>query len=1355
MAQIRQGHRKAWKIALWTLAIPPALCVILLLALTIAGWWVERVYLQKDIHFVTTKSVEGVDGAEDSYSADTSLVRFHGARFNWWKLNVAADSLSFRSSSFDAHTNKASVRIDWIGGITALRPAARLDVDSLWMRLYGDTKVPEKKPLDSLAFPEISLPLAVRLVVRGLRVDDDSSKTLGFVARARGVTVRSRGGQRVQARIGRAETRWTSDLVFASTATLDWSDADSVAVHADVQHAKRPLWKGHDSLSADVRDAAPYYKAFGIEGNVPDLRGVRLRASASLGDSVSLTLRLGGAMGAWRVNPDFALGPQAVDLSADWSHDRGTVKFTSDGAQGEDIRLTVDTRLLKPPPSLGTLGASTGAPPSGRKAAAPTPLWQQAAVTVRGHAHGLSVKVRDTLRTADVTIDKATWDGRNLVLALVTGDSSRVEASALLAGSPRARHGSFRATVQPDDRWVKVFLGNTVTFTALNVRGDYRTVNGNEIVTATVAARALTSYGFALDSVRTHHAYSITTGLYTVKPSLLYAGKDVWTLSGTLKPAPAGARPGRDGIDLDATLAGAGRGTLRYTLAPDGTMEGTATAFEATALPYAPLDSMPLRDAVLDGTFLWNPERKTGHTDLRARGMYANTHANGSGKAESVEARLTGEWTPQRLTLREATVSYRGSDLTARARLRMEGRQFYEAGTVPPDHYEYAAVENGRFNLADILAAFLPEPPLEKGILRGGLAFSDTAGFAGSLALEEVVLRDPPGDLVIRELRVAGQGDKLVAFGRTESPVFPLLNDTLRMTLTGARADTQRVVIDLTADKNLRLRLEGVMHRFDGLRGSVMAQGSARFPEGSGALEDLDVAMTFDVPFSGGMGAAMLKTATFTGAYANAGQPRQRFSLDPELQGGTLKVTRLRIENDQDQALTGSMEYNPAKNLLNVKVDGARFAVQWTDDYRADLRDLHLEYRLGPEGARARASFSSGTFLYADLPLKVEGRLTALRADYTSPPPPASGKRADRAADTLRITGVLQESEVRHRLRNLGDIQRLIRRNERRRPGAGAPLFLDVKMRTLGNRNTVTSDIIRLTWVGDFAMRGVHPYTLLEGRVNTLNGDFGLKREAYDIRRLDVKWLNAPLEEGEIHMEARKSLARSCTPQSSGTTDSCTVITRLDGTLSEMQFSYDSDCGGAFGAGANVAAILYSVQRGCYDASIAAGDGRGYGERALTLLEPTISRSLSQVVGRFSGAWIETAEITGLGSLSADGADSDTLGEALSLALTSREYLRLRLKIRSGYHTASQDLSNPWEHMLAIEWRPPLPPSLRDSLWRQRLRDNLRVAASVQTRPVRNSNPEADEIEKKIDLHYNHVFWGEWWAKKKKVMSAE
>jgi hypothetical protein len=150
----------------------------------------------------------------------------------------------------------------------------------------------------------------------------------------------------------------------------------------------------------------------------------------------------------------------------------------------------------------------------------------------------------------------------------------------------------------------------------------------------------------------------------------------------------------------------------------------------------------------------------------------------------------------------------------------------------------------------------------------------------------------------------------------------------------------------------------------------------------------------------------------------------------------------------------------------------------------------------------------------------------------------------------------------------------------------------------------------------------------------------------------------------------------------------------------------------------------------------------------LTLIESPISGQLTKLFGRYSGAWIEQAEVAGLGSLSGEEEiGEDSIGQALSLALTSHEYMRFRLKIRSGYHMASQDLSNPWEHMLALEWRTLADALVSNPAWKRRLRDNLRLVASLETRPVRHNNPDEDEIEKKIGLNYTYLFWGNWWSR--------
>jgi hypothetical protein len=1352
----KSERRRRWgrALVLWTILIPPVLCLLLLGVVSAGGWWLERIYLRDEIRFGTN----GEGGA----------VHVHGARFDWWRLNVNADSIWFKSPTLDARTGTTSVRIDWINGLLAMRPAARLDIDTVWVAVRGDTTVKEKTPLDSIILPDFSLPIAIVAQVRRLALEDSA----GLMLTVQDARVSSRGGKRMRARVGQVQTRWSGDLALAALASLNWTRLDSVDVAVTVRretdsvvligrHAKSPVWHGHDSLAVMIADVSPYYQAFGLGVGIPRTApnngsnegGIKLTATAMLGDSLGAKLQIRAALAEWTVNPEFTLSPQRMELTAAWMQDRGTAVLSSDGRDGENIRLSLTARIQDPEGFVDST----------------KPLHEQVSASLEGHARGLRVRVRDTLRTADATIERAAWNGRTLDVAVSTGDSSRIEATAMLAGPLRSYRGSLRAAVRPDERWVKVFIGEAVTFKTLDLTGaydgGYSRKSRGALLTATLAGTSVNAYGVILDSLRSAHEYDLTSGRYSLTSSRLYASSrgrpDVWALTGTVTP-PRIKRQGQ-GVSVEARLAANGRGALFYDLGSDGTMEATAEDFTATALPYEGIDSLPIQDGVLDGVFRWNPTRKTGFSNLTAKITYLrNDPRRGSNRQtitpEPVEATLNAEWTGKLFTLRKAQVVYRGSEITAQARLKPQGRQFYELHKVPAAQYEFAAVQTERFDLADILKTFLPEPPLDSGIVRGGLSFSDVTGFAGRIGMEHIVLHDSPLGIGVPLLRIEGRGDTLVAFARTTGDEAPWLNDSVHAVLTGARGDNQHLMINAMMDGSLRMRAEAVMQNFANLKGTLRADGSLTLPEAGGTIEAVKAFIDFDFPdFKKILENSSLTTHEFTATYVNPGQPRQKLTLDPTLRNGTIQIPNLRIENDAGQKLTGHLEFSPTRSTLTAHVEGARFAAQWTDDYAVDLTNLVVDVNFGPQGSRARGSFSSGTFTYANLPLRVQGRLGSAKAEFIRPPLPPGGARYDRRADTLKVSGVLQESELRYRLRNLGDIQRLMRGSATRRPTVGTPLHLDVKVRTAGSANRISTDMARLTWVGDLAVRGQHPYTLYEGRASAQSGDFGLEREAYAIRRLDVKWLNVPVDEGEIHFEARKELASTCTQSTqAATTDSCTVITRLDGLLNDMQFSYDSDCGGAYGAGANVAAILYSVQRGCYDASIAGGETRGYGERAITLLEPTISREINRLLGPFWGAWVETADFTGLGSLSPDASNTDSVGEALSLALTSREYRRLRIKIRSGYHLNSQDLSSPMENMVALEWRLPLPSTLRDSAWRRRLDNNLRAAVSIETKPVRLGSFETDEIERKIGLFYNYAYWGEWWAKKEEgVDNAE
>jgi hypothetical protein len=269
---------------------------------------------------------------------------------------------------------------------------------------------------------------------------------------------------------------------------------------------------------------------------------------------------------------------------------------------------------------------------------------------------------------------------------------------------------------------------------------------------------------------------------------------------------------------------------------------------------------------------------------------------------------------------------------------------------------------------------------------------------------------------------------------------------------------------------------------------------------------------------------------------------------------------------------------------------------------------------------------------------------------------------------------------------------------------------------------------------------------LVQGRINSTEGQLGTKAQAYDLSRMEIKWLNSTLEEGHLDLEARKKLAKDC---EAGTTDSCTVINRLAGPLSQTEFSYDTDCGGAYGAGADVAALVYSVRRGCYSSAFAGGgSGLSYQEQALALLEPLASDYLSRASRKLSGHWIAQTKITGLGSLASNqGSSSDTATEALALEVISKEFWRTRLSLRSYYRPQETENNDPWAYRMALEWRPPLARLVRDPQWKKRLKNNVSLDASVYTDTAGTMDPNQERIGQRLGLNYDYRFWVRRWSK--------
>jgi hypothetical protein len=391
---------------------------------------------------------------------------------------------------------------------------------------------------------------------------------------------------------------------------------------------------------------------------------------------------------------------------------------------------------------------------------------------------------------------------------------------------------------------------------------------------------------------------------------------------------------------------------------------------------------------------------------------------------------------------------------------------------------------------------------------------------------------------------------------------------------------------------------------------------------------------------------------------------------------------------------------------------------------------IRLEHR---DGAQAfTASARRATVEYRQGLLTVGGHLDEVKATYRS-----AGREAVATSSSprLALSGHLRDTKLRYLVRNFSDLETLLSDvgGESRSTSNERPLQVDIDLETAGSDNRIVTDVLTLSYAGSVSIEGPMAYALLRGRLNALEGEIGATGQTYEVRRLRVKWLNEPFREGAVEMEALKRLAADCRQ---GTTDSCVVYVRLDGTLAQQQFSYDSDCGGGFGQGADVSALVLSVQRGCYSPALAMDDERSLGSRALSLLEPTISRGVARFVSKYTNNWIADMEISGLGAFAADSAS-----QAVSVKMATKELWRFRLKGTSGYQPDTESGESPWSHRLALEFRPPLAKLISDSLLHRRIEDNVTLEASVERDPTNADVQREDELRQQVGLRYRFRFW--------------
>jgi hypothetical protein len=1279
------------------IAIAYAVFVLAVAILAFAGGkWAVRHYLGREL------------------KAGGGTVRLVNPRWRW-SLDLKADSLYYASPALDARGGNTEVSANLFRSVFRFAPSVDVSLDTILLALHPvpDSQPGPKRKRDSLPFPDFKIPASLHLAAGKIRVEDDS----GFLAEAEGIAA-STGGPRsaslavkaVRARqlhglepdLGIA-VEWPGDSVRARIEASRGSDR----IRVDARGPKRDLMRAVADAAVRVASSRPYAKAFGAPPSAPHVQNLEFTLEASQAAGYHVHSRLSADVSGFDPNAPYRIGPQKVEWGFDFEDTAGTWSLKSRGPRGEDIALD------------GTVRST--ARDSLKNAAW---LARNLEGSLQGHLRAIRLAAGPKIVSADVEIRAPRLGKDAAVAAITTGDGSRIAAD--LRKDPGGWSGPFSVSLVPEERWVKAFADTNVRFRGVKAEG--RAQDGR--ISAEAVVTGLRAFGAEADSI--HLAGRYGPGGAELAPSYWHRKGVVWQMTGRM----AQGKAGRTGA---FTLRHPDFGSLRVDLSRPDRIEARVSRLAIYALPYRGLDSLAARRPRVTASFVWDTTARTGRAEARVTGLY---------RSEQLDARLRAEWDRRALRVPELTADLGGNTVRGGGTIALRGKQFHQLAGLRREDIRLAWLEAHRFDLAKALRIASPHPPLTAGTLDGRLEYSDSAGFRGEYHARDLQPAATEGKLKVKEIALIGSGDSLAIRARTGSEREPLFSDSLELGLGGVLRPDQVVTVKAVAGKRLFLEVGGRMRSYADFRGTVALRGDAALPGKSGELRSLDARGAFSIAFREGLAGLEMRMDTLRGRYAVPGLDTQSFSAPMRIAGGKLSIPRLALDG-KTGALVGSVAMDLAgARALTARLQGAGLLAQLGPGDKVQLKDVKLELRSDTARTEVAAHVGSGSVEHVKSPLRAAADFSALDFAYRAPKAkPADGAWRESDYAFLQVRAVLDSSHVKYRLRSFETLQNLFKRKpEARGSQPSRPMEMRIDVETAGSGNRVETDVLRFAYVGNFSMRGLYPYALVQGRINSTEGQLGTKAQAYAINRMEIKWLNATLQEGTLDLEARKKLAKDC---EAGTTDSCTVINRLAGPLSQTQFSYDTDCGGAYGAGADVAALVYSVRRGCYSSAFAGGgSGLSYQEQALALLEPLASDYLSRAARKLSGKWIAQTKVTGLGTLASDRPTaSDTATEALALEVISKEFWRTRLSLRSYYRPQEEETNDPWAYRMALEYRPPLARLVQDPKWKRRLRNTVSLDASVYTDTSGTMDRNQERIGQRLGLNYNYKFWVRRWAK--------
>jgi len=1039
-------------------------------------------------------------------------------------LNWGYDSLQIRSPNLQADIHTIRLHINLAAPGNSFGENLLLTADSLNMRISSDS-TSEKEPLDSLVFPELSIPVRTGLKLRKADVSRDSMFWSGS-----GLRLHNSSSHSLEAILGTVQGHFLPEPISLG-AKLNWVENHAADLEASVLaangdsleiYAEAPLTDLGNLLGeTKIYSQNPLKWVPGkIPKQVPDISDAAVQGSFGanvLQKSWNYNLKLNLTTGRFnKLVPGFR-----HDLKITGTELRPRIDWTLQGAREEYLRIQGSGDIQKKSFDLQAVSRNYRLPLAKRSMPADAQFHY----------------IRGTWPALEASFTTA--QGSDFVLnAKFEPELSAEVVAHVVAGEPWA------------ERWIEP---NLRLGPHTNIEGSYR----RGLFLATVRTSAPFAFRAEADSLQTDMQLS-RTGIFFDQAWILNKGER-FPLEGEVRWG--GEHPH---VKFDVERENGGNITF-YADLVEKNLSLNISEFPLQAAPVADTSIKKQLQGTATGNWSYAWENKQGKAAL----LWQTTFAE---KAVDLQVQL--EQNRDSLNITRFSASHFGSSLEGSALIDLSVAEGPAWNKVIQGNLTIPSLELPPFSNAFLDSMFT------SGKLNGRVYYNKEQGLDGSFAADNLVLRLVDSNFFrLPRLRIDGNLDKVQLTGRMK--LGKLGEWDSEVALNADKLFSEQKVFSGAAatDRGGVLWFEGDITDSSRASGKLEISGPWLMPGGAAELSSTGIRGAFDFDprqavesMNGWIESDSLRILLSENLNAMPA------SINVDIKQGLLNTNGTHISNELGDLLQLELQMDLGqKKIENLSFNSELFRLRTAENQLLTLKNFRGRSEISDSLLKIEAELPDVSFLQENtgsgsLRLKASSELvwsknTAMPAGL-APPANLGGQIY---VDQFLYKNNFNVDDPTRLVDAIGNLIRNIRGRESQRDrsvtakssavAGEQPMTLNISLRESDNGSMrIETDVLNLPLTTQMRIRGNIKTPLLSGEVNTTGeGYMGINQAfRFDVDNANLSWNNQRVPEGKIEVNSSTSLPL-CSAEEGD--EECPVQLELSGEITNPQLQPMANCG--------------------------------------------------------------------------------------------------------------------------------------------------------------------------------------------------